>query len=124
MPSSNKHKVFELLSRLEPSLPGFSRDNWQSTIRSYARHHAAYANMLPWSGRETADITYNDTDGVFTKLLRQKGYLRAPGWEGARPKYYIEVKTTVNAAVVTPFFMSNNQYDRVSQKFSCILNKF
>ncbi|EPE09773.1 ino80 chromatin remodeling complex protein [Ophiostoma piceae UAMH 11346] len=105
--------VFELLSRLESPLPGFSRRNWQSTIRDYAQQHATYADMAAWSGRETADITYEDVDGALTALLIEKGYLSSEVWSDARPRYYIEVKTTVNAAVETPFFMSNNQYTRM-----------
>ncbi|CAK7230302.1 hypothetical protein SEUCBS140593_007541 [Sporothrix eucalyptigena] len=105
--------VFALLSRLDSYLPGFSLQNWQSTIRGYARSHRLYADIENWSGQETADITYEDVDGTLTALLIDKGYLESETWASARPCYFIEVKTTVNAAVGTPFFMSNHQYDRM-----------
>ncbi|KAL1902459.1 hypothetical protein Sste5346_001440 [Sporothrix stenoceras] len=84
-----------------------------STIRRYARGHASYADMPDWTGRETADITYADTDGVLTQLLIEKGYLSSEGWSGARPQYFIEVKATVSANIETPFFMSGGQYERM-----------
>lgn len=83
-------KVLELLTRLNPALTGWSHRNWQSTIlRQYARIHPEYASMEPWYGRETADITYDDTEGDFTALLIDNGYLEADEWEDMRPKYYI-----------------------------------
>ncbi|KAL2822753.1 hypothetical protein BDW59DRAFT_173698 [Aspergillus cavernicola] len=106
--------VFELLSSLDPGLPGYSRDNWQSTIRKYVRIHDDYAGMESWNGRETADITYNDTDGVLTSLLIDKGYLAPVVWSGARPYYYLEVKTTT-LLCETPFYMSGSQYERMQR---------
>lgn len=104
--------MFEVLSRLNPTLPGFSRDNWQSTIRKYVRLHDEYSDMQPWQGRETADFTYTDTAGVFTSLLIEKGYLSPDVWTGKRPQYFIEVKSTT-ASWDTPFYMSKHQYKRV-----------
>lgn len=104
--------MFEVLSRLNPTLPGFSRDNWQSTIRKYARLHDEYSDMQPWQGRETADFTYTDTGGGFTSLLIEKGYLSPDAWTGKRPQYFIEVKSTT-ASWDTPFYMSKHQYKRV-----------
>ena len=101
-----------MLSRLNPELPGFSRVNWQSTIREYVTSHPDYSNLTPWNGRETADITYDDVDGVLTNLLIDKGYLAANIWAGAKLKYFIEVKTTTGPCS-TPFFMSKHQYERV-----------
>ncbi|KAG7284334.1 hypothetical protein NEMBOFW57_010706 [Staphylotrichum longicolle] len=104
--------VFEMLSRLQPRLTGFSQANWESTIRHYASAHPNYANMTRWTGKETADITYHDVDGVFTSLLIDKGYLDAGTWAHARPRYFIEVKTTTGS-YRTPFFMSKYQYQRM-----------
>ncbi|KAG7135922.1 hypothetical protein HYQ45_006378 [Verticillium longisporum] len=104
--------VFELLSRLNPSLHGWSRDNWQSTIRRYVTLHPDYQDMPPWNGRETADMTYQDVRGELTKWLKDHGYLDGEGWRGARPKYYIEVKTTTGPHN-TPFYMSKAQYQRM-----------
>ncbi|KAI1487736.1 hypothetical protein F5X96DRAFT_681025 [Biscogniauxia mediterranea] len=95
-------------------LPRFARDNWKSNVRRYAAAHPAYADMEPWCGQETSDITYRDDgDGALTRVLVEKGYL-APrdAWAGKRPEYFIEVKTTT-AACDTPFFMSKAQYQRV-----------
>ncbi|KAM0658061.1 hypothetical protein ACHAPH_006138 [Verticillium nonalfalfae] len=104
--------VFELLSRLTPALHGWSRDNWQSTIRRYVTLHPDYQDMPPWNGRETADMTYQDVRGELTKWLKDHGYLDGEGWWDARPKYYIEVKTTTGPHN-TPFYMSKAQYQRV-----------
>ncbi|OCL02139.1 hypothetical protein AOQ84DRAFT_424260 [Glonium stellatum] len=104
--------VFEVLSHLEPGLPSFSRHNWQSTIRKYVTVHHEYYDMVPWNGREKADITYNDRDGVLTSLPIDKGYLRPDICPGIRPKYFIEVKSTTGPCD-TPFFMSKYQYQRM-----------
>jgi hypothetical protein len=106
-------QVFELLSHLNPSLPGFSRTNWQSTIRSYVTSHPEYSNLHSWNGRETADITYADHNSTLTNLLIDKGYLSSDTWAGAKLRYYIEVKTTMGACE-TPFYMSKHQYKMVS----------
>jgi hypothetical protein len=108
-------QVFELLSRLEPELPGFSRNNWQSTIRECVRIHPDYADLAPWTGSETADITYRDRSGALTSLLIDKGFMSHVSAEhltNARPQYFIEVKATT-LACETPFFMSKYQYARV-----------
>lgn len=105
-------QVFELLSTLE--LPRWSNENWQSTIRSYVRAHPNYRNMASWRGRETADLVYDDTEGQLTNTLIGCGYLDQDEWHNARPKYYIEVKTTTGPRE-TPFYMSNSQYERVSK---------
>lgn len=106
-------QVFELLTRLDPSLTDWSDRNWQSTIRRYVTIHPDYADMEPWYGRETADITYDDRRGDFTALLIDHGYLDADEWEDKRPKYFIEVKT-MTGPLGTPFYMSKHQYERVS----------
>ncbi|KAI9933658.1 hypothetical protein MW887_008131 [Aspergillus wentii] len=104
--------VFEILSHLTPSLPGFSRDNWESTIRKYVRLHNGYTDMESWNGRETSDITYTDHEGVLTSLLIEKNYLCPDAWTGRRPRYYLEVKSTTSSWD-TPFYMSKNQYERM-----------
>ncbi|KAK4038181.1 hypothetical protein C8A01DRAFT_17707 [Parachaetomium inaequale] len=105
--------VFEVLSGLDPPLPGWGRENWQSTMRRYVTIHPDYADMDAWSGRETADITYNDTESELTAMLINGGYLDADEWQDARPMYYIEVKSTTGPRE-TPFYMSKGQYKRVS----------
>ncbi|KAK0705957.1 hypothetical protein B0T26DRAFT_679718 [Lasiosphaeria miniovina] len=103
--------VFELLSRLR--LPGFSRANWQSTIRSYAAAHPEFADLAPWTGRETADITYADADGSLARLLVGAGYLDARVWAGVKGlQCFVEVKATTGPCN-TPFYMSKGQYKRM-----------
>lgn len=104
--------VFELLTRLDPALTDWSDVNWQSTIRRYVTIHPDYANMKPWYGGETADITYDDTEGIFTALLIDHGFFDAEEWRDKHPKYYIEVKTTTGH-LRTPFYMSKYQYERM-----------
>ncbi|KAJ4123151.1 hypothetical protein NW768_009679 [Fusarium equiseti] len=103
--------VFELLSKLE--LPGWSRENWQSTIRTYAAGHPDYAGLSHWSRRETADLVYVDASGRLTNILIEAGILAAEQWSEKQPKYYFEVKTTTGPCK-TPFYMSGNQYRLVS----------
>ena len=69
--------------------------------------------MTPWAGKETADLVYNDTEGDLTAVLVGNGHLNFNEWHNARPKYYIEVKTTTGP-LETPFFMSKYQFMRVS----------
>lgn len=104
--------MFELFSTI--ALPGWGRDNWQSTIRRFAREHPQYADLEPWNRRETADFVYSDEQGELTRLLIGAGYLEADvGWEEARPKYFLEVKSTTSRCE-TPFYMSSNQFTLVS----------
>ncbi|ROW15001.1 hypothetical protein VPNG_03422 [Cytospora leucostoma] len=104
--------AFELLSHLTPQLFEFSRRNWQSNMRRYARVHPKYANMDPWTGRETSDITYSDDNGALTEALILGDYLDRETWSGRKPKYFIEVKAT-QSSCETPFFMSKAQYQRM-----------
>lgn len=82
-------------------------------MRHYVTAHPDYAGMTPWTGRETSDITYTDTQGVLTELLIRNHYLDGDRWTGRAPKYFIEVKTTTSFCDA-PFYMSNAQYQRVS----------
>ncbi|KAI0200443.1 hypothetical protein F4808DRAFT_470402 [Astrocystis sublimbata] len=111
--------VFELLSHLYggQGLPLFSRANWQSTIRKYVIVHPEYADMETWRGRETSDITYLDVQGTLTDELINKGYLARDLWEGKRPSYFIEVKTTTSSCD-TPFYMSKAQYQHMQDNTS------
>jgi hypothetical protein len=68
---------------------------------------------MPWTGRETADITYHDSDGILTKLLVDKGYLDTSPWLGRPPRYYLEVKSTTGDCD-NAFYMSKYQYERVT----------
>ncbi|RBA17408.1 hypothetical protein FPRO05_02132 [Fusarium proliferatum] len=88
--------VFELLSNL--NLPNWNRTNWQKA----------------WRGRETADLVYVDTEGHLTNTLIGCGYLGHDEWHGARPRYYIEVKTTTGPCS-TAFYMSGKQYQLMQQ---------
>jgi hypothetical protein len=98
-------------------LAGFSVDNWKSTLRREVRVHDRYRDLEPWIGRETADLTYSDVQGDFTRVLIEKGYLRNETWENERPNYYLEVKTTTSECS-EPFYMSGSQYERASSSFT------
>ncbi|KAK2731451.1 hypothetical protein FQN57_003372, partial [Myotisia sp. PD_48] len=101
--------VFELLSRL--NLPNFGRDNWRSTIRKEVRSHPEYNGLEPWNGVETADFVYDDAESALTRQLISINRM-APEWRSARPKYFIEVKSTISR-FATPFYMSKNQFRRM-----------
>ncbi|KAI5865504.1 hypothetical protein GGS23DRAFT_559520 [Durotheca rogersii] len=103
--------VFELLSSMNPSLGGFGRANWTSTIRKYATAHPEYADMDSWRGIETSDLQYQDDDGTLTNALISRGYLQRK-WKNTRPRFYIEVKTTAGPWD-TPFYMSNAQWTKL-----------
>ncbi|OCK73843.1 hypothetical protein K432DRAFT_364328 [Lepidopterella palustris CBS 459.81] len=107
--------AFELLSRLHPPLPSFSRDNWQSTIRRCVAIHPEYYNLAAWNGHETAGIAYHDSDGVLTGILIDKGYLSSDTWSSRRPQYFIEVKSTPGPCE-TPFLMSKRQYQMMKDR--------
>ena len=79
--------------------------------------HENYRDMEPWRGAETADITYDDTEGEFTQLLIANGYLDESIWARATPKYFLEVKTTTKECA-TRLFLSKSQYQRV-----CLLSE-
>ncbi|KAF5604362.1 hypothetical protein FPCIR_908 [Fusarium pseudocircinatum] len=104
--------VFELLSTITHALPGWSRDNWQSTVRHHASVHPDYNSLGNWYGSEQGDLFFDDKTGTFTSYLIDKGYLE-DSWRKERPEYYIEVKTTTSARLDTPFYMSKHQYARM-----------
>lgn len=87
--------------------------NWRSNIREYVSEHPEYALIQPWGPRETDDIIYDDVEGKFTELLIENGYLKREAWDGKKPHYLIEVKTTTGLHD-TKFYMSKAQYRRVS----------
>ena len=68
--------------------------------------------MEAWGRRDTADIVYDNTEGDLTGWLIGCGYLSDHQWRYARPRYYIEVKTT-NGPCSTAFYMSKGQYKLV-----------
>ncbi|XEU94732.1 hypothetical protein FSHL1_000016 [Fusarium sambucinum] len=104
--------VFELLSGL--NMPNWNRANWQSTIRSYVTIHPDYTNLQAWRGNETADLVYVDAEGHLTNTLIGCGYLDHDEWHRARPRYYIEVKTTTGPCN-TAFYMSGKQHQLMQQ---------
>lgn len=103
--------VYELFNSLHPSLPYWDVSNWQSTIR-HVTIHPDYTDLHPWTGRETSDFVYDDTEGALTALLIDSGYISSEEWWDSRPRYFIEVKTTTGSCEV-PFYMSKNQYQRM-----------
>lgn len=106
--------VFELLSHLNPKLPSFARQNWQSNMRKHVTIHPEYANMTDWKGSEISDIIYEDTNGVLTNFLVLGNYLDRDKWSGKNPKYLIEVKAT-QQSLDAPFYMTKAQYSRMQK---------
>ncbi|KAL3421238.1 ino80 chromatin remodeling complex protein [Phlyctema vagabunda] len=106
--------VFEMLLAL--NLPRFDRSNWESTIRGLVAVHPNYTDIVNWPGRETADVTYHDQSGVLTAILIAKGYLDKKVWEDAKPKYFMEVKTTTGECS-DKLYISGNQY-RLMQHYA------
>ncbi|KAK3315550.1 hypothetical protein B0H66DRAFT_628718 [Apodospora peruviana] len=107
--------VFEMLMVLDPALSDFSwENNWKSTIRRHVSVHPDYADLTPWRGTETVDLEYKDINGMFTTLLISKGHLIAAKWQGKKPAYYLEVKSTPSACS-TSFFMSGTQYKKMKK---------
>lgn len=96
-------------------LPSFDLDNWESTIRGLVAVHPRYTDLRNWPGRETADITYDDEFGILTAILIANGYLVEQVWGDARPKYFIEVKTTTGGCG-DRLFVSENQYRLVCRE--------
>jgi hypothetical protein len=82
-------------------------------MRHHVSVHPDYSDLMEWTGREKADIMYTDSSGTLTNALIEHGYLDVHTWNGRRPIYNIEVKTTPGSCE-HPFFMGKNQYERVS----------
>ncbi|KAF5535752.1 hypothetical protein FMEXI_10658 [Fusarium mexicanum] len=101
--------VFELLHNMDPPLPRFSRDNWQSQMRKFITIHPDYSDMLPWTAQETADIVYYDRKRVLTNHLADKGYLDKTAWQNKKPLFLIEVKSTTGHSR-TPFYMNAGEF--------------
>ncbi|KAL2038032.1 hypothetical protein N7G274_009252 [Stereocaulon virgatum] len=94
-------------------LPNFNRDNWKSTIRSEVCVHEKYRDMPAWTGPETADIVYWDEGPEYILSGILAPYLpRQSLQEGARIKYYLEVKATTGEWR-TRFSMSKAQVQRM-----------
>jgi hypothetical protein len=111
--------VYELLKHLPPFPSGrtlnFNESNWPSSIRDYVRVHPTCRDEFPEckKKREQADIIFDDKDGDFTQYMIDMQYLDEARFKGAKPKYFIEVKSTLKGCK-TKLYMSKGQYDRVS----------
>ncbi|KAF9772494.1 hypothetical protein IL306_009798 [Fusarium sp. DS 682] len=113
--------VFELLRNMNPPLPRFNRDNWQSQMRKLVTIHPDYSDMLPWTAQKTADIVYFDRKRVLTNHLVNKGYLDKTAWQNKKPLFLIEVKSTMGHSR-TPFYMSKRQYQRMQENSNTTLS--
>ncbi|KAL8786867.1 MAG: hypothetical protein Q9195_008024 [Heterodermia aff. obscurata] len=103
--------AFEYLSSF---LPNFSRSNWRSKIRKYVCVHEKYGDMSSFDGTETADLVYEDKDGMLTAMLIDEKHLDEEIWLHKRPKYFLEVKATTQECK-TRFFMSKEQVRRMER---------
>ena len=94
-------------------MPGFTRDNWQSTIRSLVDVLPEYSDLDNWCFPEVSDIVYATGSNRFEAFLRENAFNSFPQWDDLPTsdpiKYLIEVKTTTRLSSV-PFYMSPNQY--------------
>lgn len=65
--------------------------------------------------RDFADFTYFDSKGALTRLLLDSGLKIAQGWLvnfDKPPTYHLEIKATTEKCS-EPFYMSNNQVEKV-----------
>lgn len=100
-------------------LPDFTgEDNWTSKLRT----RAGFSTF----GREVADFTYEDTQGVLTRhFLRMQHPYATPEWlstacdNGNVPLYLLEVKSTTSQDPTTTFYMTRRQHKLVSFLKSC-----
>ena len=72
--------------------------------------HEKYLNLEEWQGQDV-DMVYDDKEGVLTKILMKDGHL-SDIWYGARPKYWLEVKTTTRKCGAR-FYLTDPEYKRV-----------
>ncbi|TLD20697.1 hypothetical protein PspLS_08606, partial [Pyricularia sp. CBS 133598] len=106
--------VFELLSGLNPPLPGWNWEVWTSQIRELANVHRDYTDLQ--SAEEgTSDFVYEDSKGYLTKVLINWNYLDRDSWKSARPVYHIEAKGTTSQWD-EDFHISKPQYDQLQEK--------
>lgn len=103
--------MFTILSCIQDL--DFGLENWRSNIRGYASILPEYQGLRAWPESETSDIVYDDTNGIFTRLMISLGYLNVDHWVGKTPKYHIEVKCTMGPCA-TPCIVSQNQVNLVS----------
>ena len=68
--------------------------------------------ITPLTEIEETDLEYSDIEGELTALLIQAGYLASSSWRGCKPKYHIEVKTTMGG-MNYPFFCSQAQFEKM-----------
>ena len=114
---SRANSVIQAFETLQGHVNSFYRENWRSTIRHHVCVHEDYHDLAPWTGRETADIVYDDHSSKLTGLLIAYGYLPYQIWLNKTPTYYLEVKTTTGPPD-TRFFMSKAQVRRVCATLS------
>lgn len=90
-------------------MPDWNGTHWTSRSRVEAGH-------TPFVGKEKdyADFTYPDTTGSLTQILCTRGWDRAEHWleNFSSITYHLEVKATTEK-LEEPFYMSNNQIDKV-----------
>jgi hypothetical protein len=83
------------------------------------RLQKGYHNLQNWSGKETTSIVYDDTEGLFTQLLVNQGYISRPWWVSKRPKYYIDVKATTRFWT-SPFSVTQDQIDLMEGEVNAV----
>lgn len=117
-----------IVEMLKDKLLDFDKEtHWTSKLRRYEN-----SPELPnYNKSEETDVTYPDTHGYLSRLLRSMTQGQVPSWLedacapecAARPTYWIEVKTTAGSCK-TPFFVSEHQYDLVGLEYIPTSQKF
>lgn len=101
--------------------------HWTSKLRKYENS----PDLSDFHGSETADITYPDSYGYLSILLKSITQGQVPSWLEdactpectARPTYYLEVKTTAGSCK-TNFFVSEHQYDLVGFQYNSTCQRY
>jgi hypothetical protein len=91
-------------------LPDWSESNWTSKSRVEARR-----SQFDGAEADFADFTYKDITGSLTRIFLDQGITAADAWlrDLDNPiTYHLEVKSTVGDCS-EPFYMSNNQVEKV-----------
>jgi len=93
-------------------------------LPNFTEEHNWISHLSP--NREISDFEYNDSQGVFTRILQdhfgKAEHVIAPRWLNSFPSqelprwphYFIEVKSTTEGDHKTPFYVSEGQFQTVS----------
>ncbi|KAF9773489.1 hypothetical protein IL306_008684, partial [Fusarium sp. DS 682] len=111
--------VFELLKKLK--LPYWDYENWLSPSRNHVASHPEYSDIPKYKATycfekfdERTTFAYMDTYGKLTQTLVDRGLLAKEQWGRKRPKYWIQVKSSI-IYDKSPFSISELERQHVSK---------